>query len=379
MPQGRIGIYVGSHKRFTLKQTNTIDKFCESRNAIVICDHTSGYNGKYKLLPTLMQLQTDFISPFPVLDLMIHIGEVSAATFAGTIPTKAIWRVSEDGELRDPFKKLTCVFQMSEESFFSHYCTSENNQHEFIDQCRSIVNSIYEKIPSIPFSNLWTAMQLSSHLPEGSTFHMGVSNTRRCWNLFPLSPTIESACNVGCCGIDGCVSTLIGASLVNPDRLHYIVVGDLTFFYDLNVLGNRHIGKNLRIMVINNGLGLELRLSHTADGIDENQFIAAAGHFGNKSPLLIKHFAEDLGYQYLSASNKDDFMSALQTFTQPNLSERSIIFEVFTDANEESKALHLMSHILSSKSVIARKTLKQATINILGNKGIQLANILLNK
>lgn len=56
---------------------------------------------------------------------MIHIGETSAATFAGTIQTKNIWRVSEDGEVRNPFKKLSKIFQMSEEMFFTAYSKGE--------------------------------------------------------------------------------------------------------------------------------------------------------------------------------------------------------------------------------------------------------------
>lgn len=144
--------------------------------------------------------------------------------------------------------------------FFLHYGKDGCNRHVLIDECRELFGEIYEQIPELPFCNIWTAMQLSSRLPKRALFHMGVSNTRRCWNMFQLPESVESACNVGCCGIDGCVSTLVGASLVNPDRLCYVVVGDLTFFYDLNSLGNHHIGTNLRVMLVNNGRGTEFRL-----------------------------------------------------------------------------------------------------------------------
>ena len=82
LPVGRIGVYVGSHACFSMQQTIAIDKFCATYDAVVICDHTSGYYGKYKLQPALVQLQADATFPFPMLDLMIHIGEVSAASFA---------------------------------------------------------------------------------------------------------------------------------------------------------------------------------------------------------------------------------------------------------------------------------------------------------
>ena len=382
LPQGRIGIYVGSHTAFSKRQTEAIDRFCATYDAVVICDHTSGYYGKYKLLPTLVQLQVEATSPFPQLDLMIHIGEVSAASFSGTIPTKEIWRVNEDGELRDPFKKLTTVFQMSEEMFFRHYGKEGCNKHALLDSCKEMLDGIYAKIPKLPFSNIWTAMQLSSRLPKGSLFHMGVSNTRRCWNMFHLPDGVESACNVGCCGIDGCVSSLVGASLVNPNRLCFGVVGDLTFFYDVNVHGNRHIGKNLRIMLINNGVGAEFRLSiHFCSifGEDANSYMAAAGHFGNKSPLLVKHMAEDLGYRYLSASNKEEFMSVVADFTNPDLSEQSIIFEVFTNSKDESDALELMSHIQSDTKTVLANKLKTGVKSLFGETGIQTVKKVLGK
>lgn len=211
---------------------------------------------------------------------------------------------------------------------------------------------------------------------------MGVSNTRRCWNMFQLPEGVESACNVGCCGIDGCVSTLVGASLVNSDRLCYVVVGDLTFFYDLNSLGNHHIGKNLRVMLVNNGRGTEFRLGihHCNDfGDTADKYMAAAGHFGNKSPLLVKHYAEDLGFYYLSATTKEEFMTALSNFTNPQLSDRSMILEVFTDSKDESEALYLMSHIQSDAKGMVSSKLKDAVRNVAGEKGINAIKKILKK
>ena len=97
IPQGKVGVFVGVHRKFTESQVSAIERFCATHDAVVICDHTSGYYGEYRLQPTLVQLQKNAESPLDVLDLMIHIGETSAATFAGTIQTKNIWRVSEDG------------------------------------------------------------------------------------------------------------------------------------------------------------------------------------------------------------------------------------------------------------------------------------------
>ena len=377
MTKGSICVYVGSHVHFTPEQTEAIDLFCATHDAIVICDHTSGYYGKYRLLPTLTQLQR-VSSPFETFDLMIHIGEISAATFAGTIPVKEIWRVSEDGELRDPFKKLTTIFQMSELAFFKYYSDDKGNKHTAIDKYRVAFSEIYNHIPELPFSNIWTASQLSKRLPKGSLFHISASNSRRCWNMFHLPEDVQCTSNVGCCGIDGCTSAMIGSSLASPNRLCYLVTGDLAFFYDLNSLGNRHIGNNVRILLINNAIGAEFKLSihqcYTFHN-DADKYMAAAGHYGAKSPSLVKHFSEDLGFQYLSASNKKEFLEALDVFCNPEITEKPIILEVFTTHENENEALRLMSTI----AIDTKHKLSGIVRSIVGEKGINVIKSVIGK
>lgn len=381
LPKGTICIYVGSHIHFTTKQTEAIDNFCATHDAIVICDHTSGYYGKYRLLPTLSQFQK-IDSLFETFDLMIHIGEISGATFAGTIPVKQIWRVSEDGELRDPFKKLTTVFQMSEEAFFKHYADKKENKHTAIDKYRTAFAEIYNHIPELPFSNIWTASQLSKRLPKGSLLHISASNTRRCWNMFNLPEDVQCTSNVGCCGIDGCTSSMIGSSLANPNKLCYLVTGDLAFFYDLNSLGNRHVGKNIRIILINNGIGAEFKLNiHQCYTFrdEADKYMAAAGHFGTKSSVLVKHYTEDLGFQYLSASNKEEFIEALDTFTNPEITDKPMMLEVFTTHENENEALKLMTSIVCDKSVEVRGKIANMIRSVAGEKGVKAIKDILGK
>lgn len=380
MPKGNICVYVGSHVHFTPEQTEVIDHFCGTYDAIVICDHTSGYYGKYRLLPTLSQLQS-VPTLFDTFDLMVHIGEISAATFAGTIPVKEIWRVSEDGELRDPFKKLTTVFQMSEQMFFVHYRNVGGNKHSNIDRYKELFGEIYNHIPELPFSNIWTASQLSKRLPKGSLFHISASNSRRCWNMFHLPEGVQCTSNVGCCGIDGCTSSMIGSSLVDPNRLCFLVTGDLAFFYDLNSLGNRHIGNNIRIILINNAIGAEFKLgTHFCYTFkdDADKYMAAAGHFGAKSSVLVKHFAEDLGFQYLSATNKEEFMGALETFVTPEITG-PMILEVFTTHENENEALRLMGSIDVDTKALLKNKLKSTLRSFIGDKGVNVIKEVLKK
>jgi 2-succinyl-5-enolpyruvyl-6-hydroxy-3-cyclohexene-1-carboxylate synthase len=368
LPKGKIAVYIGAHRKFTTEQTNALDVFCATYDAVVFCDQTSGYYGNYKILPAMLLQQKGLSYPFPEFELLIHIGEVSAADYSAAIHTKEVWRISEDGELRDPYHKLTNVFQMPEEQFFVHYGQEGSCHHKAYDEIIEMIKPLYEQMPELPFCNIWAVSQMSKKIPSGSLLHISASNTRRCWNMFPLPENVECASNVGCCGIDGSNSSLIGASLVSPNRTCFLATGDLAFFYDINALGNRHVGGNLRIFLVNNGIGAEFKMKPhkcSAYGERANLYMAAEGHFGNKSKTLVRHFAEDLGFEYLTASNKEEYSKALETFVRSK-SDKPIVFEIFIDYNDEADALELMTHFAQD----TKHKVKDAVSSVIGEKGV---------
>lgn len=68
---------------------------------------------------------------------------------------------------------------------------------------------------------------------------------------------------------------------------------------------------------MDNGLETEFRnYEHPAAsfGEDADPYMAAAGHYGNKSSELVKHYATDLGFEYMSESTKDEYLSRLDRF-----------------------------------------------------------------
>lgn len=353
-----IVIFIGSHHEFDEKTTNAIESFCESYNSVVIADQTSGYHGKYKVLGALEYCQmnrTKSIHP----DLLIHIGEVSGEYYATyKLQPAEVWRVSEDGEIRDLFKKITKVFEMNEFYFFNDYSTHNGKKAMTLyDRYKANYDTLLEEIPELPFSNIWMAQQLHEAIPENSVIHFSIFNSLRSWNFFELPKTVKSSCNVGGFGIDGALSTLIGASFANPDKLHFGIVGDLAFFYDMNSLGNRHISKNLRIMLVDNGKGTEFRnFDHPASklGNDADRYIAAGGHYGNKSPKLVKAYTEALGFTYLTASNKEEFLKVKDAFLCEK-ADRPIVLETFTNNEDESDAIKAVRSIVKDDRTFSEK------------------------
>lgn len=373
LPNGKIAIFIGSHASMSKQLVKAIDDFCETNNALVFCDHTSGYNGKYKILYSLVAGQRFLNKEESRPDLMIHIGEITGDYATLGLGSREVWRVNEDGEIRDPFKTLNYVFELPEIIFFEYYSKQNRRTSDdsYLQYCRSQLNDIRKKIPELPFSNIWLASEMAHLIPHGSTVHFGILNSLRSWNLFQLPDTVSTASNVGGFGIDGSLSSLLGASLSNKNKLFFCIIGDLAFFYDMNALGNRHIGENLRVLIINNGKGTEFRqFNHKAAqfGHEADKFIAAAGHFGNKSRELVKGYSQSLGFEYLCASNKDEFKQVFKQFLNPLISDKSILFEVFTNSEEESKALEIITSLEVSDDIKLRNLTKQ----LLGKKGAEI-------
>lgn len=362
---GRVAVVIGSHLKCSERLTNAIDKFCSTYNAAVFCDHTSGYRGKYEVHYQVVSCQENYRSELLDVHLAIHIGEVSGDQYG--VRAKHVWRVSEDGALRDTWRTLRRVFEMSETHFFEKYGRDGFSNCEYYRALKNELQGFYDRIPELPFGNIWIAQTMAGKLPEGCGLHLGIYNSLRSWNFFNLPQNVYAKCNVGGFGIDGGISSLIGASFTNPDKIFIGVFGDLAFFYDMNVIGNRHVGKNVRVLIINNGRGTEFRnYSHPCYflGDDADQFVAAAGHYGNQSFALVKHYATDLGYEYLSAQNKEQFYKNVDRFLNPVITEKPMLFEVYTNSVDESEALRMLMNIDAS-GVGVSKVIKEKIISVI--------------
>lgn len=356
VPQGKVGIFVGAHEKWSDELTAAVDNFCEVYNAMVICDPTSNYKGKYRILMPLLCEQAKEEVGGEQLDLMIQIGFVSSMLFK---KAKVMWRVAKDGVVRDTFRKTNSIFQMSELDFFTKIVEGKDKRENTVyPEYKERYESLLHSLPELPFSNIWVAQQLSSQLPENSVLHLGIRNSLRSWGYFDIPNSVLSYCNTGGFGIDGGISSLIGASMINQQSLFYGVFGDLLFFYDMNSLGNRDIKPNLRIIVINNGLGQEFKnVSFPGSlllGEDIDKFTAAKGHFACQSKTLVKDYAENLGFEYLTASNKEEFAKVYKRFITKELTERPMLFEIFTNTKDETEAHHLTTSI-ELKSKVIRK------------------------
>lgn len=349
----RIAVFVGAHVPFTAGEETAIESFVVSHDAVVLCDHTSNYHGARRTLSALAaegsgRWSVAFKSLIP--NLIIDLGEVSGdyvtAGYLGQTGA-SVWRVSEDGEIRDRFHSLTDVFEMGIEEFFSRYTGPMEAPDDYWKAWERRRAEVMPNADALPFTNRWVAWRLAPMLPTRSVLHMAILNSLRSWNYWEVDQSIDGFCNTGGFGIDGALSTTIGAALVEPDRPHYLFCGDLAFFYDMNSLGNRHLPPNLRILVVNNGLGVEFRMPYSPASVmagDVDPYVAAAGHFrrcygtdeeGKVSP--IGAWCESLGILYLKAESKREFLTLSEEFVHGKI-RRPVVFECIVNPEDEQDA-----------------------------------------
>lgn len=275
----------------------------------------------------------------------------------GGNPDTEHWIVNEDGRIADPFKKLTKVFEGTTVEFLEAMSTAVEGEIEntYLKSWKEKYDSIV--IPEFEYSNMYTVQRVMNLMPQNSNYNIANSTTIRIAQYFDLDNSIQVYCNRGVNGIDGCVSTFIGQAAADTSKLNFLVVGDLTFFYDMNSIWNRYVGKNVRIM-LNNNEGAAL--FHFNQGghyptLNEN---VAAEHFATA-----KGWVESRGFKYISARNKEEFDSGLNEFMTTE-SDRPIFFEVFTHKEEDARIQHefynQITEISSSNAVKqgAKKFLK---------------------
>jgi 2-succinyl-5-enolpyruvyl-6-hydroxy-3-cyclohexene-1-carboxylate synthase len=151
--------------------------------------------------------------------------------------------------------------------------------------------------------------ELSHLLQAGSTLYVGNSMPVRDLDTFFWSSdqNIRIVGNRGTNGIDGVISSALGASAAAGNEATVLVLGDLSFFHDLNGLLAAHLYKlNLTIILINN------------DGGGIFSFLPQAAHpqhfeqlFGTPTGLNFQPVVEMYGGRFQRVDNWESFRKAV--------------------------------------------------------------------
>ena len=315
----KVAVFIGS-----------LSVFAKKHHAPIFCDHTSNYNGENKILITQVtaikkiQNRADI-----VIDLGYICGDYSHHPL---INSSEIWRVNDDFnfKFRDGYP-VKHSFLCHEKSFFDKLNTLKISTKPYYEEIKKQLGEI--RLPDdIPLSMPFIAYHLSKKLPKNCSLHVSILNALRGIDMFDFDKSISITCNVGGFGIDGAVSSLVGQSFNDANKMCFGLIGDLAFFYDMNILGNRDIKNNIRILCVNNNRGVEFSLSPMYAPIlhKNSPHMAAAGHY----KAGVKGWVESMGFEYMSAKNKEQFLNQIDDFCKKDCA-KPIVFEVFTTNADE--------------------------------------------
>lgn len=281
------------------------------------------------ILYTLTEEEQKKYSPDFLLTFGGHVVSKRVKQFLKKYPPKEHWHVASDGAIVDTYGCLTKVFQVSVfeflDRFTSYLMAKENTPYLCFWEMKS--KQIPE--PQLDYSSVGVVGSLIRKIAPDSVLHLANSSVVRYAQLFKIPRKVEVCCNRGTAGIEGSLSTAIGYAHLS-DKLNYLVIGDLSFFYDMSGLWAKNYSANFRILLINNSGGeifkaLRMNLTEKA-----GRFVTATHHAKAES------WAIECGFNYQSVTNLEDFQKVLEDFTSPEFTqERPKFLEVFTNSEND--------------------------------------------
>ncbi len=158
---------------------------------------------------------------------------------------------------------------------------------------------------TLPWSDAGAFRLIIDHLDAQSVLHLGNSSVARYFNYFPKHLALYG--NRGVAGIDGSLSTAVGAALADPMRKHTVILGDQSFLYDHNALYEQELPQNLTVCVLNNGIGgIFDWLPGTASTGSKAQKI-----FANAQQVNLHSLVKAFNVAFVGVENEQELATAL--------------------------------------------------------------------
>jgi 2-succinyl-5-enolpyruvyl-6-hydroxy-3-cyclohexene-1-carboxylate synthase len=230
----------------------------QQKGAIILCDLLS----PYRHLQWSKQWETAFSSPQTPWEQIRPHTLVTTGTYVLNKKIKEWLRANPPSQhvhmadthvVRDVYNTRPVVTQKPLLTI-----DFKGNSHSFQQAWEQMKQRTADKITETigvgqsMFSEWSVVCRLLSLLHKDMVLHMANSMSVR--YVASIGPAADITCfaNRGTGGIDGCVSTAIGAAVADPQRQHVLLCGDLAFFYDTNGFWPTTPPSNLLIVMLNN-------------------------------------------------------------------------------------------------------------------------------
>lgn len=264
---------------------------------------------------------------------------------------------SDDLEAPDTYQALTCVLGQNPVSLLRKSIEVLLQEGDHINMIFNGISSYYSKwiqavsslsfdsmekrlphIETLPFSDLYAVGKFLELLPENTSVLVANSSSVRHVQAYPLPKNTKIYCNRGTNGIEGTLSTAYGMALVSDSPL-YVILGDLAFFYDLNILTVKPFPNNMKILLLNNGGGAIFNVLYENQPKEAYEHFVAAAH-GTKAVA----WANAAGLEVVQAHDKASLQVGLQRFMA--FDNNSILLEVNNIENNSKEAQQIFATII---------------------------------
>lgn len=342
----RILIAIGQ-TQFDEELNNTLKKIQEY-NIPILSDIISNIRIKHISSHDLF-LKPELLDFKP--DLLITLGQSfiskSFKKYFQKNKVTAHWHLQNGTKIKDTLQSITKIITVNPVYFFEKFLQYLEKQ-SVTAYLKPIQKDYFEKInfantkAEVLKSDFLTAKSEYSdlkaygicldNLPLGCDLHLANSMAVRYVNMLGINSqkNIEVFANRGTSGIDGCLSTAIGAA-ISTKKQTVLMVGDMAFLYDRNAFWNNYLPNNIRIIVFNNAGGNIFRMIEgPASQPELEEYFETKQAFSAKSTIL------EAGFEYYKAANEAELNAEFNHFFDE--SDKSKCLEIFTDGSTNQKA-----------------------------------------
>jgi 2-succinyl-5-enolpyruvyl-6-hydroxy-3-cyclohexene-1-carboxylate synthase len=318
-----------------------IDQLSKDESVLVLTETTSNLHDE-NFISAIDQLiapltEEDFKKLQP--DILLSFGGMVVSkkikAFLRSFPPKEHWHV-DSKKAYNTYFVLGKHFKLTINNFFAEFLpktrridSEYQNEWLAIKTHRLQRHEVYEN--EIPYSDFMVFSEIFKQLPQNIQLQLSNSATIRYAQLFDIPVSAEVFCNRGTSGIDGSMSTAIGAGYASKLPTVFLT-GDLSFFYDSNALWNNYIPKNFKIIVVNNGGGGIFRI---LPGEKDSKLFDT--YFETKHNLSAKQLSEMYGFNYQTINSEDNLTKKINEFFGSD--EGPALLEIFTPSTVNDKVL----------------------------------------
>lgn len=248
---------------------------------------------------------------------------------------KEHWHINKSFEHWDNFQALSRVIQADVAPFLEAIdlpMDKPANYHQLWENLQQKIQSFSDHyIQKLPYCDFKVFAHLAKTFPSNANVHFGNSTPVRYANLLPLDNSLQINANRGVSGIDGQISTALGAANYHQ-KTTICITGDLAMMYDSNALWNNYLKKHFKIILINNNGGNIFKIIPGPSQLEELET-----YFETKNQYEASHLASLHNLDYFCATSFEELEEKLAQFYQEN--QQAALLEIKTDGNISADAL----------------------------------------